>query len=101
MPELTATCYFRVVQPTLFPVVAAPMDALAIVPLPLNVWVIDPSGRWVVRRAAFPEAKLWTALDDLLEREIIRYLDGEALRRHPLPQPVAMSRPSLRVIRAG
>ena len=96
-----ATCYFRVIEPIHFPVRADAGDALAVWALPMNLWVLDPTGQWVLRRIAFPEARLWSALDDLLCAGLIRYLDAAEPLRRPLPTADAPSRPSLRVIRAG
>jgi hypothetical protein len=64
-----ASVWFRVAGRVHFPVRADDQDLLAIVrpPCPQNVWVVDPIGRWVVRRTHFEEGKLWTALGDLAD----------------------------------
>ncbi|MES2524017.1 MAG: hypothetical protein V4617_15025 [Gemmatimonadota bacterium] len=105
MPDgLTATCYFRVLLPLYFPVMASPGEILAVWPLPENLWVFDAHGDWVIRRRSFPEGKLWSTLEQLLVDEIIQYLDGAELSRlqqplRPLPVADVPSRPALRVIR--
>ncbi len=99
--ELSATCYFLVVQPMRFPIVAAPREVLAVWNLPLNLWVMDPAGEWILRRTSFPEGKLWSVLDQLMHSGVIQYLDDDERLRHPLPTADVPSRPALRVIRAG
>lgn len=101
MTALSATCYFRLVTPLHFPVRGDAGQYLGVFPVPENLWVFDDSGRWVIRRGAFPEARLWTVLDALLAAGAIRYLDDDAPLRRPLPVAAVPSRPALRVIRAG
>lgn len=71
-----ATCYFRANAVVRFPVELSAGDYLAIMPpeYPENMWVHEPVGLWVVRRRYFPEAKLWTVLDDLMYDERVSLL---------------------------
>lgn len=101
MTDLSATCYFRLLRPLHFPIAGEPGEYLGVFPVAENLWVFDASGRWVIRRRALPEGRLWTVLDALLEAGAIRYLDDDASLRRPLPTADAPSRPALRVIRAG
>ena len=103
MTEPTATCYYRILQPMHFPVSGVPGEYLSVWPLPLNLWVLDRTGEWVVRRGGFEESKLWTELQRLEEEGVIRPLFGDAAAplRHPLPTADVQSRPAFRVIRAG
>lgn len=98
---LTATCYFLILSPLHFPIRGEAGEVLSVWPLPQNLWVFDAQAEWVLRRASFEEGKLWSVLDDLLERGIIRYLSDDERLRRPLPTAVVPSRPVLRVIRAG
>ncbi len=99
--SVSATCYFLVLQKMHFPVQAEPGEYLSIWSVGPNVWVIDPTGEWVVRRTSFPEGKLWSTLDALLDQGVIRYLDDDEHLRRPLPTADVPSRPTLRVIRVG
>lgn len=101
LPDLP-TCYFWVIDPIAFPVRAAAGEYLAVFAQHENIWVIDATERCVVRRGSFPESKLWTTLDDLVEQGLIRHLlfDGVSTRRPASPAP-SQSRPVLRLIRAG
>lgn len=96
----SATCYFRFLRPTHFPVRGDTGEYLAVWALPLNLWVLDMTGEWVIRRASFDEGKLWTALDALIADGSIAFLDHDELLRRPLPTVDVPSRPALRVIRA-
>lgn len=98
---LTATCYFLILQPLHFPIRGEPGEVLSVWPLPQNLWIIDSAAEWVLRRATFDEGKLWSVLDELLERGVIRYLSDDERLRRPLPTAPVQSRPALRVIRVG
>lgn len=98
---IIASCYFRVIAPLYFPVRAQPGDFLGLWSLPQNLWVYDSTGSTVLRRTFFEYGKLWTLLDELLEREVILFLDASAaeqLRRPPAGE--ASSRPALKLLRA-
>lgn len=98
---LTATCYFRILQPLHFPIRGEPGEYLSVWAMPQNLWVFDEHAEWVLRRASFDEGKLWTTLDELIDQGVIRYLDDDERLRRPLPTAAVPSRPALRVIRAG
>lgn len=96
------TCYFWILAPLDFPVRAAVGEYLAILGGAENLWVIDETQGAVVRRGSFPEAKLWSALDDLEARGIIRLLSfDDASRMRPPAAGHEQSRPMLRLIRVG
>ena len=95
-----ASCYFRFLRTTHFPVRGEAGQYLAVWALPLNLWVLDATGEWVVRRASFDHGKLWSTLDALIADGSISFLDYDEFLRRPLPTAAAPSRPALRVIRA-
>lgn len=105
MPELTATCCLLANVSMYFPVQANPGDYIAVMPprFQENLWVMEPTDLWVVRRRAFPEGKLWSVLADLLERGDVTLVHAPG--RHLLVHLVATGQLSagqaVRVLRAG
>jgi hypothetical protein len=102
---MTATCYFRILQTMRFPVEGNTGDYLAVMPpaCPENLWVHEPSGLWVVRRRHLLEAKLWTALADLMDAGTLVMLHAPARRllSHLLQAGDVSPPQALRVLRAG
>lgn len=75
MTALSATCYFRVIEPIHFPVRADAGEYLGVWSGPNNLSVHDDTGA-VLRWGCCPEAKLWTVLDGLLDSGRIKFLYG-------------------------
>ncbi len=96
----TATAYWRILSPLVFPVRGEPGEYLAVLPGPENIRVIDRSAKVVIRRGSFPESKLWSALGGLEEAGLIQFLYGLPVHRlRRLSDHGELPRPRLRVVR--
>lgn len=101
-PAPEATVWFRVDGRINFPIRANESDLLVVIrpPHPENLWVIDPLGRWVIRRGHFPEGKLWTVLADLADAGTLTLIHapGAQLLPHLLQSGQVAHRAAIRAL---
>jgi hypothetical protein len=93
MPDaLLPTVCFRVTATMRYPLEAETGCVLAVFRLSENLWVLSSNGRQVLRKRAYPERRLWSTLQELVDMGFIVPSDAEqAARFASPPRPVLLT----------